>query len=78
MRQQTDRERLILMQEVEADTLVRQVENVMADKEKRKAMDSAQKKKCEIIAFVCEEAYFKDKARKCERRAGCRDKACGR
>lgn len=28
----------------EADTLVRQVENVMADKEKRKAMDSAQKK----------------------------------
>ena len=29
----------------EADTLVRQVENVMADKEKRKAMDSAQKKR---------------------------------
>lgn len=28
----------------EADTLVRQVENVMADKEKRKTMDSAQKK----------------------------------
>ena len=28
----------------EADTLVRQVENVMTDKEKRKAMDSAQKK----------------------------------
>ena len=28
----------------EADTLVRQVENVMADKEKRKAMDSAHKK----------------------------------
>lgn len=28
----------------EADTLVRQVENIMADKEKRRAMDSAQKK----------------------------------
>ena len=28
----------------EADTLVRQVENVMADKARRKAMDSAQKK----------------------------------
>ena len=28
----------------EADTLVRQVENVMADKEKRKDMDRAQKK----------------------------------
>lgn len=61
----------------EADTLVRQVENVMADKEKERLW-TAHRKECEIVTFICEEAYFKDKARKCERRAGCRDKACGR
>ena len=54
------------------------MQQIMEAKGKNEVADTMDTCLLYTSTFICEEAYFKDKTRKCERRAGCRDKACGR